>query len=259
MSDKKTFLDMMLLMENDFLPNLAIDCVIFGYHEKELKILCSRTLMMNGWILPGGFVKKNMHTDDEARRILEMRTGVKGLYLKQFSTFGSPDRIWSKSKYFPELLATFGPEFGKLKWLSERIVSIGYYAFTDFEKVTPKPGILDYECRWFSIKKLPLLMLDHKQIFKEAFKKLKLQIHYEPIGLNLLPQKFTLGELQSLYETILEKKLDPSNFTKKLMKLGVLTKLDEKKSIGGHRSPFLYQFNVKVYLKAIKEGIELAF
>jgi 8-oxo-dGTP diphosphatase len=259
MPDKKSLLDKMLSMEDNFLPNISIDCVIFGYHERELKILCSRTHKTSGWILPGGFVRKDIPIDDAAKQVLTMRTGLDGLFLKQFMTFGNSDRIWRNSPFYPELEATFGPDFKKLKWISERMVSIGYYALTDFIKVIPAPGLLDYECKWFNIKNLPVFMLDHKQIFKEAFKSLKLHIHTEPIGLNLLPQKFTLGDLQALYETILEKKLDQRNFTKKLMTIGVIQKLQEKKFIGGHRSPYLFQFDKKTYFNAVKNGIELAF
>jgi 8-oxo-dGTP diphosphatase len=259
LSRKKSFLDLMLSVENDYLANLSIDCVIFGYNQKKLKILCTRTHTTEGWLLPGGFIRKDADIDDEAMHILERRTGVKGLYLKQFKTFGHPDRIWSKSKSFPELKTLLGPEFAKLKWINERMISIGYYAFTDYEKVIPDPGLVLYECKWFDINDLPVLMLDHEVILKEAFKTLRLLIHNEPIGINLLPKKFTLGDLQALYETILGKKIDQRNFTKKIMSVGILRKLDEKKNIGGHRAPFLYCFNKRAYYKAVNDGIELAF
>jgi len=247
------------LFEKVYLGSLSIDCVVFGYHEKQLKILCSRIEGMSGWLLPGGFIKKTEDIDAAASRILAERTGVKDLYLNQFRVFGNPDRSWKNREEMAELKKLTGAGLKQLKWITERFVSIGYYALTEYSKVTPKPGLLDSECSWFDIYSLPPLLLDHEEIFREAFKALQHRLHHEPVGLNLLPEKFTLPELQALYETILEKNLDQRNFTKKLVYLDLIRKLQEKKHIGGHRSPALYKFNKRAYSNAIKQGVELAF
>ncbi|HZI54890.1 MAG TPA: NUDIX domain-containing protein [Chitinophagaceae bacterium] len=245
--------------EKVYLSNLSIDCVVFGYHEKKLKILCTRIDGMSGWLLPGGFIKKAEDVDRAASRILEERTGVKDLYLNQFRVFGKPGRSWENREEIAELKTLTGAGLKQLKFITERFVSIGYYALTEYSKVTPKPGLWDSECEWFDIYELPPLLLDHNEIFREAFKTLQHRLHHEPIGLNLLTEKFTLPELQALYETILEKKLDQRNFTKKLVYLDLIRKLNEKKYIGGHRSPTLYKFNRKEYRNAVKQGMELAF
>jgi len=246
-------------LEKSHLSHLSIDCVIFGYHEKQLKILCTRIGGMKGWLLPGGFIRKTEDIDDAASRILEERTGVKDLYLNQFRVFGKPDRSWTNTEEWDDLKRVSKPGGKLLKWLTDRFVSIGYYALTEYSKVTPGPGLFDSECSWFDIYDLPQMLLDHKEISDEAFKTLQQRLHHEPTGLNLLAEKFTLPELQALYETILEKKLDQRNFTKKLISLNLIKKLNEKKYIGGHRAPTLFKFNKREYHHAIKHGVELAF
>ncbi|MEP6556210.1 MAG: NUDIX hydrolase, partial [Ferruginibacter sp.] len=128
----------------------------------------------------------------------------------------------------------------------------------DFSKVTLKKKFNDSDSRWHDIHDMPSLIIDHEDMVRDAQKTLQLQIHNEPIGYNLLPEKFTLPELQSLYEAILDKKLDQRNFTKKLMALDIIKKLNQKKHIGAHRSPSLYKFNKRNYDKAIQNGVALA-
>ena len=259
MKRNKSILDAVIDLEKDHLSHLSIDCVIFGYHEKQLKILCTRINDMKGWLLPGGFIKNKEDIDDAASRILQERTGVTKLYLNQFRVFGKPGRNWNNTEEIASLKQLHRTNAQVLKWITDRFVTIGYYALTEYSKVIPKPGLFDSECSWFDIHNLPPLLLDHEEIFTEAFKSLQHRLHHEPIGLNLLPEKFTLPELQALYETVLEKKLDQRNFTKKLVSLDLIKKLKEKKYIGGHRSPTLYKFNKKEYKNALKHGIELAF
>jgi ADP-ribose pyrophosphatase YjhB (NUDIX family) len=245
--------------EKDHIPQLSIDCVIFGYHEKQLKIICTRIEGMKDWLLPGGFIRNDENIDDAALRILEERTGVTDLYLNQFRTFGKKNRNKHNPRQLAEIRQLAFGDGNMINWVTKRFVTIGYYALTEYSKVSLQPGLLESECAWFDVHDLPPLMLDHYEIFSEAFATLQYRLHHEPIGLNLLSSKFTLPELQSLYETILEKKLDQRNFTKKLMSLDLIRKLKEKKYIGGHRSPSLYKFNRPKYNAALKKGIELAF
>ena len=243
MKRNTSILDAVIDLEKDHLSHLSIDCVIFGYHEKQLKILCTRINDMKGWLLPGGFIKNKEDIDDAASRILQERTGVTNLYLNQFRVFGKPGRHWNNTDEITSLKQLKRTNAKLLKWITDRFVTIGYYALTEYSKVVPQPGLFDSECTWFDIHNLPPLLLDHEEIFAEAFKALQHRLHHEPIGINLLPEKFTLPELQALYETVLEKKLDQRNFTKKLVSLDLIKKLKEKKFIGGHRSPTLYKFN----------------
>lgn len=247
-------------LEKDYLSNLSVDCVIFGYHNKELKVLCCKIEGMNTWSLPGGHVQKDEGLEEAAYRILAERTGVEEVFLKQFRAFGDRSRSLANSDFRLHLLTIKAADAKKINWiLNNRFVSVCYYALIEFSKVIPKPGFFDADCVWVDAQKLPSLILDHKQMVQEARKTLRLQLHHEPIGLNLLPTKFTLPELQALYETILGKKLDQRNFTKKLVSLGILRKLTEKKYIGAHRSPTLYKFNRRAYHKVLKEEIEWAF
>ncbi|MES1219849.1 MAG: NUDIX domain-containing protein, partial [Bacteroidota bacterium] len=178
----------------EYLPNNSADCVIFGYHEKQLKILCTRVSGINGWLLPGGFIKKNEPLDDAANRVLIERTGLKGLFLKQFYTFGNTNRSWKKI-HRNTLQKKIGAGSAlPLNWMSDRYISTGYYALTEFSKVNAKPALIESECRWFDHDHLPGLLLDHSEMVKKAFVTLRLQIHHEPIGYNLLPEKFTLPE-----------------------------------------------------------------
>jgi ADP-ribose pyrophosphatase YjhB (NUDIX family) len=249
-----------LPLEKDYLSNLSIDCVVFGYHNKELKVLLSKIIDVNAWALPGGHVRNSENLEEAANRILEERTSVKGLFLKQFQTFGNKDRSFIDTELLAHAKTLWGADAKKINWIfTKRFVSVCYYALTEFSKVVPKPSFFDAECTWVDIHALPPMLLDHGQIIQEALKTLRRQLHHEPIGLNLLPEKFTLPELQALYETILGKKLDQRNFTKKLVSLDLLRKLNEKKHIGGHRSPTLYKFNKRAYKQALKQEIELAF
>ena len=137
-------------------------------------------------------------------------------------------------------------------------VSLGFYTLTEFEIVNPTGEFNTEECQWWEISGLPELVFDHKMIIEEALKSLRLDIYHYPIGYELLPDKFTLPEITSLYETILGKELDGRNFSKKLLATGIIDKLNERRYIGPHRSPFLYVFNKLRYNEALKNGLVLA-
>ena len=247
------------LPSKNYLPNLSVDCVIFGYHEKQLKVLCTRPAGAHGWLLPGGYIGINENLDDAATRVLAERTGVEGLFLKQFQTYGNINRSWNHPDNSGNMTEYPGTMPADIKWMMERFVTVGYYALTEVSKVSMESILIEGECLWFDIHDLPHLLLDHEIIIRDALKTLQLQIHYEPIGYNLLPVKFTLPEMLALYETILDKKIDHRNFNKKLLSLGVIKKLNEKKHIGGHRAPSLYRFNKRTYDKALKDGMTLIF
>jgi 8-oxo-dGTP diphosphatase len=234
-----------------FLRHLSIDCVIFGFHENQLKVLLLKWKDIQQWCLPGGFIYKDEHVDDSARRILNERTGLEEIFLNQFYTFGDPAREKNK-KDSP--ISPF-----KNTWLMERFVTIGYYALVEFSKVRPMPDPLSDDCQWWDVDKLPKLMLDHSNIVEKALESLRLNLNEYPVGHNLLPSKFTMPELQLLYETILDKKLDRRNFQKKMLSLGILSRLNERKFGGAHKAPYLYRFDQKKYQKAMKQGLKFGF
>lgn len=240
-----------------YLPHLSIDCVIFGYHENQLKILLVKWKNTSEQSLPGGYIRYEETLQQAADRILKERTGLEKIFLKQFETFGDPER--SKTFTLEKMSAITGIQLKKSNWMMERFVSIGYYAIVEYSKVSPAPDIFSEQCIWCDIDKVPHLAFDHNEIIEQALKTMRLQLYHQPIGYNLLPEKFTLPEIHTLYETILGKSLDRRNFPKKLLTLGIIKKLKERRNIGAHRAPFLYKFDKRKYEDALKNGIALAF
>jgi len=243
---------------NIYLKHLSLDCVIFGYHDHQLKVLLLKWKGQD-WTLAGGFIKREEPLQEAASRILKERTGLDELFLQQFHTFGAPGRSVRTKEDIQTLENLAKAPMGKTHWLLERTLSLGYYAVTEYSKVTPKPDYFSERCEWWDVDNLPAMVFDHKLIATEALKALRMQIYHQPIGFNLLPEKFTLPEIHDLYETVLGKKLDRRNFPKKLLALGIIKKLDEQKKIGAHRSPYLYKFDKRKYDKALRDGIVLAF
>ncbi len=243
-------------LDHDFLKNghtiylrhLSVDCVIFGFHENQLKVLLLKW-KSGPWCLPGGFVKKKESLQDSATRTLFERTALKNIFLQQFHTFGQPKREKGKTKD-QKLVNT---------WLQDRFVTVGYYALVNHSKVKPLPDIFSDECQWWDIKVVPKLLYDHNEILNKALETLRSDLFYHPVGYNLLPEKFTMPDLQRLYETILGQPIDRRNFQKKILSLNVLVRLKERKTGGAHKAPFLYKFDKVNYEKALKDGLTRGF
>ena len=232
----------------EYMIGLTIDCVIFGYHDQQLKVLLGRYKGLNGFGLPGGYIKKTELLSVAAQRILKEKTSLDNVYLEQFYIFGDTSFRKQKLDIHPSIANT---------WLAERTLGIGYYALVEFSKVTPEPDFLVGPYEWHDVNALPPLLFDHKEMIEKALDHLRINLYHKPIGYNLLERKFTLPEIRSLYETILEKELDRRNFPKKLMSLGLIRDTNEVRKIGQHRSPKLYTFDKKNYSTALKEGIVL--
>jgi hypothetical protein len=241
-----------------YLRNVSIDNVIFGYHNKELKVLLQRPQGIHKWVLSGGYIKRNESIDEAAKRIAKERTGLDNLFLTQFMAFGNPDRTKDSNISLKLLSKLVDTKKVKNLWIFDYFVSIGYYTLTEFELVKPSGEYNMEECQWWDIQKPPPMLFDHKEILAAALKAMRLHLYHYPIGYELLSQKFTLPEIRTLYETILGKKLDSRNFAKKLIFTGVIKKLNERRNIGAHRSPFLYVFDKIKYNKALKNGMVLA-
>jgi ADP-ribose pyrophosphatase YjhB (NUDIX family) len=227
-----------------FLRHISVDCVIFGFHDNQLKVLLLRWKDNGPWCLPGGFVKKGESVDESASRTLKERTGLDHIFLQQFYTFGDPKRERNKKPFIGQ----------NNSWMMDRFVTVGYYALVEFSKVNPQPDNFSEECVWWDFDSIPSLIYDHEKIVEKALDTLRQSLNEYPVGYNLLPRKFTMPELQKLYETILGKSLDRRNFQKKMLSMGILERLPERKTGGAHKAPFLYRFDVKQYNKAMKEG-----
>jgi len=235
-----------------YLRNISVDCVIFGFHENELKVLLLQAKYAGIWALPGGFILKEEHMDESAKRILKHRTGLDNIYMQQFHVFSQPDRSTKETNR--QFLNNVGIEM-KESWMFERFLTVGYSALVDFTKVQPVPDVFSAACEWFNIHSLQDMILDHREILDTALQQMQTNLNYHPIGYNLLPEKFTMPELQKLYETILDRKLDRRNFQRKITGTKILKKLDEIKKGVAHKAPNYYKFDLKNYKKALKGGM----
>ncbi len=244
-------------MENSgkaYINNLSIDCVIFGFHNNKLKVLLLKLKNNAGYSLPGGFIRIDETIEEAARKELKNRTGLENIFLRQFYVFSDLDRaennpviqILRDRKVYDE---------SSLKYFDKRFITIGFFALVEYTKVVPVPDIISESCEWMNLDDDIPIMLDHRKIIKMAHVALKKQINNSPIGINLLPDKFTLPELQRLYETILGTKLDRRNFQRRIHAYNILHKLNEKRRGGAHKSPYLYKFNKKRYQFALENGL----
>lgn len=229
--------------DKTFLPSLAVDTVIFGFHERQLKILLLNYRNTNLFALPGGFVKRNEDVNNAAKRVLQERTALKDIYLEQFYTFGDLARY--DYTVMKKIMMRNDLEPEKDHFLLRRFVSIGYYALIDYTKATPVPDPLSQSCDWYDLKVLPTLMLDHQSIIETALKTLRENLDRKLIGFNLLPEAFTMNELQSLYETVLNQKLRRTSFQRKMLNLKILERVAKRMTGGAHKAPYLYRFRSK--------------
>lgn len=257
MRSEKDIKEIFRNLHEHYIPHVSIDCIIFGFHNNQLKVLIMNFKNIEGYGLPGGYIRYNENMDDAARRILKERTGLDHLFLQQFYTFGNTDRLNSITQH--DFLRMLGIEAEEHNRMLDRTLSIGYYALVEFSKVNPTPDIFSKDCSWWDVESLPSLWMDHNQIVEKALQTLRRQLHYQPIGFNLLPEKFTMPELQKLYETILGKALDRRNFQKKMLSFGILERLKERKHVGPHKSPYLYRFDPQRYTEALNNGLKFGF
>ncbi len=218
-------------------PSVTTDCVIFGFDGNKLKVL----LIERGiepfkgkWAFPGGFLKMEESAEEGALRELKEETGLTGAYIRQFHAFTAPDR---------------DPR--------ERVITIAYYALVRLQEVAG--GDDAARAQWFPLNEVPSLAFDHDRILRLAEMELRRQIHFEPVGFELLPEKFTMKALQQLYEAILNVKFDRRNFYNKMLHLGLLTPLGETVKEQGRKDAVLYTFNPHMYEEMKQKGFRLEF
>jgi len=236
-----------VLSGKNYIPQVAIDFVIFGYENHQLKVLLSK-LNFEGdfYALHSGFIGQEEDLHDAAKRILEDRTGIKDIYFEQFKVFGKVDQ--QRKDFLDKLIASNYPgEEASLKkpgqpyaWFTKRFISIGYYALVDIKKVVPKLTQFDASIDWYPIYELPEMIMHYDEVFKEALLTLKEDIDQKFNAFNLLPEKFTMKEVQQIYETIFERKFTRSNFQKKILDMDVLQRLEKKYTGAKNKAPYLY-------------------
>ena len=212
---------------------VAVDCIVFGFDNDKLKILLIKRRMepyKDNWSLMGGFVKSNESVDDAAKRISFNLTGLTDVYLEQLSVFGETNR-----------------EPG------ERVISVTYYALIKLNESDVEIAKAN-GASWFTINEHPRLILDHEQMVSTALQKLRRKCRTQPLGFELLPEKFTIPQLQSLYEAILMQPLDKRNFRKKILAMNLLDKLEEKEKTSSKKGAFLYKFDDEKYRNLSQQG-----
>ena len=229
-----------------YVPHISVDTVIFGFNGDQLKVLLLKMKFNQQWFLPGGYMKKEENLESAAIRILRERTQLDKIFLQEFAVFSELNRSEETFKDFPDDL-----------WHKKRFISVGYYALVNHKDVSPIGDELSESCDWIILDELESqnITMDHKQIIEKALNTLREQISHKPIGLNLLPEKFTLSELQKLYEAILGRTLNRGNFYRKIKNIGILKKLDEQRKGGAHKAPDLYTFDQENYFKILENGI----
>ena len=221
--------------QENIIGSVSVDCVVLGFESQTLNILLIKRLIESQegvWALPGGFIRLDEHLAEAPKRILEEMSNVKDIYLEQVGAFGEIER-------FPP----------------SRAITVGYYALVDpsqYELYSFKSEAL--EARWFPLSKKPRLPYDHDEIVDTSLKKLKRKLRYEPIGFELLPKKFSLRQIQNLYEAILGVDLDNRNFRRKLLTMGLLNQLNEKQEDVAHRKAILYSFDPDKYRRLQENG-----
>ena len=234
-------------------PNVSTDCVIFGFDFEKLNVLLIDRGATSGnkstrLALPGNLIYNNEDLDMAASRVLNELTGLKDIYLEQVGAFGDPDRIHKEAdqEWLKSIRAQ--PE--------ARVITVAYYSLVKMDDYLPQASSFAKSAGWVAVKDIKELAFDHMEILQSALIKLKDKIKTHPIGFNLLPEKFTLGQLHKLYEAIFDKKLDKRNFRRKILKLDILTNLDEKQTGVPHKPSQFFTFNEVNYKKISETGFD---
>lgn len=214
---------------------VAVDVIIFGFDKaNKLKLLVIRRDFQperNKWSLMGGFLREGETMDAAAERILKELTGLENIYLEQIAAYGDLQRD-----------------------SAARVISIAYYALINSEKFDDSYES-SYQGRWFTLEEIPSLIFDHNVMVEKALRRLRRRCRTQPVGLELLPEKFTLPQLLKLYEAIYQQDFDKRNFRKKILSNGVLVRLDEKNMLGSKKGAFLYRFDKKKYNELVDRGL----
>jgi 8-oxo-dGTP diphosphatase len=222
--------------------DVSVDCVVFGFDDEKLKVLLiqqrqpeeGKKLTKQQMAIPGDLVQDDESLNEAASRVLLQLTTLDGIYLKQFQTFGDPDRV--RGLKDQEWLRSFRahPE--------RRVMTVGYYSLVKMEDFNPKAASFASKAQWIDVYKIPSLAFDHNDIIHEALKMLRHELIADHIGFELLPDKFTLSQLQKLYEIILDKKFDKRNFRKNVLKNDKVKALNEKQQGVLHKPAQLFKF-----------------
>jgi 8-oxo-dGTP diphosphatase len=235
----------------DHIPEVSVDCVVFGFHSFELKVLLLRLSDIDYWYLPRGPVSRNEHLGEAAGRVLDETTGIRQVFLQQFQAVGATGRYKFYSREQTQRLFNRVENVSPEDLSYESVISVGYYALVDFEKISPdSKGTY----QWCEISTIPDLLFDHNDLIEMALVALRKDLRYLPIA-KLLPEKFTLTEMQRLYETILDRKFDRRNFYKLFKQYDFMIRLEEKRTGTAGKPTQQFSIDYEKYEAALQDGI----
>jgi len=239
------------------IPNLSVDCVVFGFDYSKLNVLLTKrelkdeqtgNIIFTDYTVQGHHVLEGENLDEAAIRVLKDKSGLENIYLEQFYTFGDLDRmanerdqLWTNKSY---------------PMVAKHVITVGYYSLVDSLIVNPDQQHPD--TKWFPVDELPKLGFDHEKIIQKALSSLRLKLSREPVGFELLPEKFTLTQLQNLYEVVLGIKMDRRNFRKKAAQMKYIIPLDEKQTGVAHKPAQVFIFSKDVYKRTKKEKLDFS-
>ncbi len=233
------------------LPSISVDCVIFGYFENELSVLVRREdVSVEGeiiveWKLPGNHIRRNEDINATAARILKEQTGLEDIFVKQFHVFSDPNRLNRRPQDF---------EWVKPRLEDERVITVGFYSLLNINSID-NTKLIDV-AKWANANEPIELMFDHNDVFIEALKKLRYDLLHEPLIFELLSPKFTLTEMQKVYEVIFNTSYDKRNFRRKINKMPYLIQLDEIQTGVSHKPARYYSFDRDIYEKSRTERFD---
>ena len=239
------------------IPNLSVDCVVFGFDYSKLNVLLTKRELVDketgniifiDYTVQGHHVLEGENLEEAACRVLKEKTGLENIYLEQFYTFGDTDRmlgerdqLWTKKSY---------------PMVAGHVITVGYYSLVDSLQVNPDQQ--HQQTMWFPVDELPELGFDHERIIQKALSCLRVKLSREPVGFELLPEKFTLSQLQNLYEAVLGIKMDRRNFRKKAAQMKYVIPLDEKQTGVAHKPAQVFIFSKDVYKRTKKEKLDFS-
>jgi 8-oxo-dGTP diphosphatase len=232
-------------VQTEAIPQLSINCVIFGFHDKKLMVIVNKVDLGKKvlTVLPGGYIQQKEDVSAAVQRIVRDSTGLEKILFSQFSVFGDTSRSFEKE--FTDLAEQFSiSDLEALKWWTKRFVTICYLALVDFNKIKLQPTQFMEAAEWLPIEKAKVLAMDHSEIVKSARESLAKELPHTPIASNLLPKKFTLPDLQALVEAIIGKTIDRPNFRRKILNSDLIVKVGQDNS-GKRRPADLYSFKHK--------------
>lgn len=226
-------------LDRNYVPHLSVNCVVLAYHEGGLHVLLHHLLHIEKWGLPGAYVRRDESLDHTALALLGRIVGSEKVFIKQFHTFGGTDRVEPEST---PVFQSLGVEPPPGHWAVGRVISVGYFALIDMARATLMAATPLEEYVWRELQLTPQLVLDHNFMIEEALAALRSQLDALPLDTNLLQNAFTMPELQRLYEAVHGRLFDRRNFQNRMLELGLVERLEERRTGGRHRPAYLYRW-----------------